>query len=122
VPTVTFPLDAFAPAVAARAETWDRLGLEWRIRPVAPNHDKPVLVSEFESATHMGGIQIWDSGEAELDSIRLTDDRTVSKHYDLTGPGDLEVLLDELVAHLAADRLPGAAVVGQYPPPAASRG
>jgi hypothetical protein len=120
VPTVKFPLDALASAVAARTVTWDRLGLEWRNPPVAPNHSKPVVVSEFESTTWMGDLLIWISGEAELDAIRLTDDQTVSRHYDLSGLDDLDMLLDELDALLTAGRVPDAAVMRQYPPTPAS--
>jgi hypothetical protein len=115
VPTVNFPLDALGSAVAARAEAWERLGLEWRIRPVAPNHGKPVVVGEFESATWMGDVLIWISGEAELDAVRVADEQVISKHYDLTGLDDLEALLGELGALLAAGRVPVAAVVRQHP-------
>jgi hypothetical protein len=110
VPIVNFPLNALASAVAARTETWNRLGLEWRTRPVAPNHGKPVVVTEFESMTWTGDILIWSSGEAELDAVRLADDQTISKHYDLTGSDDLNVLLNELEALLGAGRVPDAAV------------
>jgi hypothetical protein len=120
VPIVNFPLDALGPAVAARAETWERLGLEWRIHPVAPNHGKPVVVSEFESAAWLGDVLIWISGEAELDAIRVGDDQAVSKHYDLTGLDDIEVLLGELGALLAAGRVPDAAIVHQDPSAPAS--
>ena len=120
MPIVTFPLDALGPAVAARAETWERLGLEWRIRPVAPNHGKPVVVSEFESVTWLGNVLIWVSGEAELDAVRVADDRAVSKHYDLTGLDDLEVLLGELGALLTAGHVPDAAVVRRLPSAPAS--
>ncbi len=108
---MTFPLEALSAAVSARAETWARLGLVWRTRPIDPNHDKPVVVGEFESATWIGDILVWITGEAELETVRLIDDRMVNKHYDLTGRADLEVLLDELVALLIDDRVPAAAVV-----------
>jgi hypothetical protein len=120
VPIVNFPLDGLGSAVAARAETWERLGLEWRIRPVAPNHGKPVVVSEFESVTWLGNVLIWISGEVELDAVRVSDDQAVSKHYDLTGLDDLEVLLGELDALLTAGRVPNAAVVHQHPSAPAS--
>ncbi len=114
-PGVAFPLDALAPAVAARAETWTRLGLAWQTRPVAPNHGKPVVRSEFESAAWLVEIMIWDTGEAELATVRVVDGRMVNKHYDLASPDDLEVLLDELAAVLIDDRVPAAAVVAQWP-------
>lgn len=120
MPIVNFPLDALVPAVSAWAQTWERLGLEWRIRPVAPNHGKPVAVSEFESLTWLGNVLIWISGEAELDAVRVSDGQAVSKHYDLTGLEDLEVLLGELDTLLTADRVPDAAVVHQHPSAPAS--
>ena len=107
---MNFPLEALGSAVAARADSWERLGLAWRIRPVAPNHGKPVVVGEFESATWMGDLLIWTSGEAELDAIHVADDQTVSKHYDLTGLSDLEALLGELDALLTTGRVPSRAV------------
>ncbi|MEU4235869.1 hypothetical protein [Actinoplanes sp. NPDC026619] len=110
---MNFPLDALEPAVLARAATWERLGLEWRIRPVDPNHDKPVVASEFESATWLGSVLVWISGEAELDAVRLADDQAISKHYDPTAPAGLEALLDELEALLTTGRVPDAAMVGR---------
>lgn len=58
---------------------------------------------------------IWGTGEAELATVRTSDDRVVNKHYDLAGHCDLEVLLDELVGLLVHDRIPAAAVVGRWP-------
>jgi hypothetical protein len=60
---------------------------------------------------------IWGSGEAELATIRMTDDRVVNKHYDLADRDDLAVLLDELVSLLVNDHVPGNAVVFHAPGP-----
>ncbi|GAB7051332.1 hypothetical protein JCM9534A_64580 [Catenuloplanes indicus JCM 9534] len=76
-----------------------------------PDHGKPVVVSEFESAAWLGSLLIRISREAELDALRISDEHAVSKHYDLTGPDDLKVLLGELDALLTAGRVPGSAVV-----------
>jgi hypothetical protein len=114
-PGVTFPLELLSVAVAARADTWTRLGFTWRTRPILPNYGKPVVGSEFESATWIAEIMIWSTGEAELATVRLTDERIVNKHYDLGNVDDLEALLDELVALLVDDRVPAAAVVAQWP-------
>ena len=91
------------------------LGLAWTIGPVRPNGDKPVVKAEFESAGLVGDLLIWVSGEAELSTIRLTDDRVVNKHYDLTTVDDLGVLLDELVLLLTDGTVPDAAMVSRYP-------
>ncbi|MDT5027909.1 MAG: hypothetical protein QOE61_4335 [Micromonosporaceae bacterium] len=111
---MTFPLEALSAAVAARAETWQRLGMIWHVRPVAPNHGKAVVGSEFESAMLFGDLSIWITGETELSTIRTTVDRMVNKHYDLTSLEDLDVPLDELVALLVDDRIPAAAVVAWH--------
>jgi hypothetical protein len=60
-------------------------------------------------------VTIWRSGEADLSTVRLTDDRVVNKHYELAGREDLDRLLDELVRLLADDELPPAAFVFQSP-------
>jgi hypothetical protein len=116
---VTFPLPVLSAAIAARAEIWTSLRISWSIRPIDPNHGKAVIVSEFQAADWLGDISIWTTGEAELETVRLTDDRMVNKHCDLTGPADLETLLDELISLLADDRVPTDAVVTQAPGPPA---
>jgi hypothetical protein len=62
-----------------------------------------------------GGVTIWNSGEADLCTVRLTDDRVVNKTYGLADLEDLNGLLDELVRLLAQDELPPAAFVCQWP-------
>jgi hypothetical protein len=112
---VTFPLEALSAAVTAHVETWARLEMRWHTRPIQPNYGKPVVSVEFESSAWLAEIMIWVTGEAELATVRLADDRIVNKHYELADHGDLEVLLDELVGLLVDDRIPGAAVVAQWP-------
>jgi hypothetical protein len=75
---------------------------------------KPVVSSEFESATWIAEIVIWGTGEADLATVCLTDERMVNKHYDPPA-SVISKLLDELVALLVDDRLPAAAVVAQWP-------
>jgi hypothetical protein len=112
---VTFPLQILAPAIEERAKTWASLDICWRVFPIEPNHDKPAARVELESAAWLGQIMLWNSGEAELDTIRLTDDRIVNKHYDLTSRDDLNVLLDELVRLLVRDEVPDRAIVLHAP-------
>jgi hypothetical protein len=100
-----------APAVAARAAIWSHFGLAWQTGPVSPNHAN----STFESPDWIADIAVWSTGETELATVRLTDDRMVNKHYDLTGPADLEVLLDDWEALLRTGRVPPAAVVTTWP-------
>jgi hypothetical protein len=112
---VTFPLESLSTAVAVRVEAWTRLEMRWHSGPIQPNHGKPVVRVDFESPAWLAEVMIWVTGEAELATIRLTDERIVNKHYELAGRGDLEKLLDELVGLLADGRIPGAAVVAQRP-------
>lgn len=112
---VTFPLETVSAAVAARVETWTQLEVRWHARPIQPNHGKPVVGVEFESSAWLVEVMIWVTGETELTTVRLSDNRMVNKHYELTGLGNLEVLLDELVSLLVDDRIPHAAVVAQWP-------
>jgi hypothetical protein len=112
---VTFPLEKFATAVAARAETWIRLELAWQTGPISPNYGKPVVRSEFESPSWLAEIMMWSTGETELSTIRLTDDRVVNKHYDLTSVDDLEAVLDDLTALVADDRVPASAIIVHGP-------
>jgi hypothetical protein len=112
---VTFPLEALSAAVTARVETWARLEMRWQTGPIQPNHGRPVVSVGFESSAWLAEVMIWASGEAELSTVRLADDRIVNKHYELTGLGDLEVVLDELVGLLVDDKIPGAAVVAHSP-------
>jgi hypothetical protein len=66
-------------------------------------------------AAWLAEILVWDTGEAEVGTIRVTDGRIVNKHYDLASADDLELLLDELVLLLANDRIPASAVVAKLP-------
>ncbi len=116
---MTFPLQTLAPAAEERAETWASLDISRRAFPIQPNHGKPVVWVELESAAWLVQIMIWNSGEAELETIRLTDDRIVNKHYDLTSRDDLSVLFDELVRLLVRDEVPDTAVVFHAPGPPA---
>ncbi|WFE56632.1 hypothetical protein [Micromonospora sp. WMMD712] len=89
--------------------------MRWHTRPIQPNHGKAVVVSELESTTWLAAIMIWATGEAELTTVRLADDRMVNKHYDLENRDDLERLLDELSALIADGRVPEAALIDQAP-------
>jgi uncharacterized protein len=108
---VTFALEELAAAVSARAATWSGLDLGWHVRPAEPNHGKPVVGAELRSATWHVEIMVWVTGEAELETVRLADERTVNKHYELADHGGLEILLDELIGVLVDDRIPGAALM-----------
>lgn len=109
-----FPIEQLRPAVAGLADVWGRLGMTWSVSPTQPNYGKALVVAEFTSASWLAEIMIWVSGEAELGAVRLTDDRIVNKHYDLTGTADLDRLLGELTGLLTHDEIPADAVIARY--------
>ncbi|MFG1611063.1 hypothetical protein [Actinoplanes sp. NPDC049265] len=112
---MVFPLEELEPAVRERASTWAALELRQNVRPVHPNHGKPVTGVEFESSIWLVEVTIWSSGEADVSTVRLTDDRVVNKHYELADRSGLDRLLDELVQLLVEDELPPTAFVFQWP-------
>lgn len=112
---MTFPLEALSAAVTVRDETWERLGMRWRVRPVEPNHGKPVVGVEFEAAAWDAEVMIWSTGETELSTFRHADDTVINKHYDLAGDADLEVVLDDLVGLLVDGKIPADAIVAKWP-------
>jgi hypothetical protein len=112
---VMFPLDELAVAVMARAETLICLGITWQTRPISPNYGKPIVSSEFGCAAWIAEVMIWCTGEAEFAAVSPPDGRAVGKHYDLTGRSDLDVLLDDLIALVADNRIPVDAVVTPGP-------
>ena len=86
-----------------------------RILPIDPNRGKPVTGAEFESAHWLAEVTVWSSGEAELSTLRLNDDRVVNKHYDLADREGLDGLLDELVRLLVDDELPPSSFLFRWP-------
>ncbi len=112
---MVFPIEELEPAVRKRATAWAALELRQHVRPVDPNHGKPVTSVEFESSSWLVEVTVWSSGEADVSTVRLTDDRVVNKRYELADRNDLDGLVDELVGLLVADKLPPTAVVFQWP-------
>ncbi|MCO8274278.1 hypothetical protein M1L60_27125 [Actinoplanes sp. TRM 88003] len=108
---MTFPVGALALAVEERADVWAALGLRPVVLPVAPNYRKAMAGVQFESAEWLSEILVWTSGETELETLRLSDDRMVEKHYDLAEPRDLAVVVDELIGLLTRDTIPADAAV-----------
>jgi hypothetical protein len=82
-----------------------------RAFPIQPNHGKPVVRVELESAARLVQIMIRNSGEAELERIRLTDDRTVNKHYDLNSG---------TISTRSSTSLPGSSSRTAHPTPSSS--
>lgn len=78
----------------------------WQLRPISPNYGKPVAAGWFESATWLGELAIWATGEAEVTTVRMADGWNVNKHHDLTSADDLEKALDELAALISEASVP----------------
>jgi hypothetical protein len=95
---VSFDLGLLAVGVEAKGRVWTALGVGWQLQPISPNYGKPIVAGVFESATWIGEVTIWITGETELGTIRLADGWNVNKHYDLTSMDDLAGLLEELAA------------------------
>ena len=64
-----FALEQLGLAIHERVSTWAALDLRQRFRPVLE-------------------VTIWSTGEAELSTMRLTDDRVVNKHYEVAEQKD----------------------------------
>lgn len=102
---MAFDLTLFAPQVHDRAAEWTALGLTWRVAPIDPNHGKAVTTAAFEGPEWLASVTIWETGEAEVETVRLDDEQVVNKHYDLDTTSDLETLIAELV-RLLRDGVP----------------
>ena len=77
---VTFDLESFALGIEAKAAIWTTLGVVRQLKPISPNYGKPVVMGGFESATWIGDMTVWITGEAELVTIRVADGwRTTSR-------------------------------------------
>lgn len=106
-----FDLAIFAPRVQSHSLTWDALDLAWSLRPVYPNHGKAMTGASFENGDWVAELLIWESGELELETVRLGDRQAINKHYELTAGADLDVVIDELVSLLRDGKIrPGAYV------------
>ena len=79
-------------------------------RPISPHYGKPVVTGAFGSATWIGDMTAWITGEAEFVTVRLADGWNVYKRYDLASSGDLEIALHELAALIAEGSVPDEAV------------
>ena len=54
--------------------------MRWHTRPIQPNYGKPVVTVDFESSAWLADVRISVTGEAELATVRLADERIVNKH------------------------------------------
>jgi hypothetical protein len=115
--SMAFDLTVLGTQVRVRAAEWEVIGLTWSVAPVHPNYGKAVTWVDFEGAGWLDPITIWETGETELDSLRVLGGLTVNKHYDLESAASLETVLAELAALVRDNTLPDEALA--YIEPAA---
>jgi hypothetical protein len=53
----------------------------WNVKPIAPNHGKALVVSEFESTAWLGDLAVWVTGEADLSVGQKVVDRCISTSW-----------------------------------------
>ena len=103
-------LGEIAPAVTLRAARWAEAGVRWTVGPVDPNHGNAIVVSQFESPTWLGDFLVWETGEADLSFVRVSDCWIVNKHYVLTSREDIEAALEEIRTVLTVGSAPRGAL------------
>lgn len=106
---VVFDLTTFAPRVEAHSHAWDSLDLTWSVSPIHPNYGKAMTWASFESTEWLAQISIWDSGEVDLDTVRLRDRQVINKHYELVTVADLDSVIDEVISLLRDGETPSGA-------------
>lgn len=74
-------LDAVYAWVQRQQPHWEDRGLSVDVRPPTKGRDKDSMAVTFESATLVGQLIVWDSGEYELGRILLPSDNDVSVPY-----------------------------------------
>ncbi|MCU1668894.1 MAG: hypothetical protein JWP40_1821 [Blastococcus sp.] len=112
-----FDINAFEPSVRDYHADWASLGLAWAVGPIHPNYGKALTSATFESVGLFAEISVWETGEAELESVRLTDGRIVNKHYDLASVAELDVILADLIALARDGAVPPDAVLAYVSDP-----
>jgi hypothetical protein len=109
---VPFDINAFGPSVHDRDGERTSLGLVWAVGPIHPNYGKALTSATFEGAGVFAQISAWETGEAEVETVRTTDGRFVNKHHEVASVADLDVLLTELIALVRDGAIPSEAVKG----------
>jgi hypothetical protein len=77
---VALDLKVFGPRVHERAGDWDSLRLDWTVGPIDPNYGKAFTGATFENADLDRGDFGLDTGEAEVEVVRLKDGQIINKH------------------------------------------
>jgi hypothetical protein len=107
---MAFDLTELGTQVRERTAEWEALGLTFSVAPVHPNYGKAITWVDFEGAGWLARITIWETGETELEALRVFGGLTVNKHYDLESAASLDTVLGELAALLRDNTLPDEAL------------
>jgi hypothetical protein len=91
-------LGAFHKWVEQQKPTWEQQGLHPEIRPPSREPHKNAMYIDFESATVIARLTVWDSGEWELGVAYVASDGAYNSHY--WPAHSLEVLIDRVSADL----------------------
>jgi hypothetical protein len=108
---VRFDINVFEPSMRAHAAEWASLGLAWAVGPIHDEYSKAQTMATFEGGGLFAKILVWDTGEAELETVRTADGRIVNKHYELASVADLDVIAAELIALARDGAVPSDAVL-----------
>lgn len=101
----------------ARRDQWEALGIGVDFRAPTPDERRRVKFSasvRVDSATAIGELAVWTSGEAELTVAYLSDGRYRVEVCEVNGEGGLNDCLDALT-NLMVNRPPDGAL--HAPPP-----
>lgn len=89
-----------------RAADWQSLSAGWTERPISPNYGKATTSAWFECEEWIGEIAVWETGETDLSTARISGDSGVNKHYDLEDAAQLDGVLSELIGLIRDGTVP----------------
>jgi hypothetical protein len=88
------------------AADWQSLSVSWTEREISPNYGKATTGASFECEEWIGDISVWETGETDLLTSRISEDSGVNKHYDLEDAAQLDVVLSELIGLIRDGTVP----------------
>jgi hypothetical protein len=102
---VTFDLAGLAERTRLRAADWQPLSVSWTEREISPNYGK-ATTAWFEREGRIGDIDVWETGETDPLTARISEDPGANKHYDLEDAAELDVVLSELIGLIRDGTVP----------------
>jgi hypothetical protein len=89
-----------------RAADWQSVSVSWTEMQISPNYGKAMASAWFECKEWSGEIAVWETGETDLLTARISEDSGVNKHYDLQDAVHLDVVLSELIGLIRDGTVP----------------